>query len=440
MSSKLILIKGGFMSDDKTTAKNVSVDTRLVHGKSFSSAWNFDKHVIPPITANTTYRLDSVERGAQGFADFGDSSEKKDPIWIYDRLDEPNNLMLEEQLTFLEKGDGAVTFASGMGAISSVCFAALKAGDMIYSDPTIYGCTFSLFSNWLPKFGIDLEWKNLQTLEFLENPPENLRLIYLESVANPNLKIAPLDKICARVKELNSSRPEEKKILIAVDNTFATPLSCNPLVLGADFSIHSLTKNIAGFGTELGGAVVSTEQWITPLKVARKDFGAVLNSKSSWHILTHGIPTLSLRFEKQQASAKKIARFLEEHPAVENVLYPELESHPDFKTAQSVLTSNEKTGLNSGFMISFILKSSADKTRDFINYLAEHSYTITLAVSLGLTKTLVEVPRLMTHSSLDDEASKTGDISEKLIRLSIGIENPNDIISDLTHALKETQE
>lgn len=424
---------------DKNNDNNVSIDTRLVHGKSFSDAWNFENHVIPPMTSNTTYRLKSVERGAQGFAEFGDSAKEGTPIWIYDRLDEPSNLMLEEQLAYLEKGDGAVTFASGMGAISAVCLASLKAGDLIYSDPTIYGCTYSLFSNWLPKFGISLEWKNLQTLSFLENPPENLRLIFLESVANPNLKIAPLDKICARVKEINKTRTEENKILIAVDNTFATPLSCNPLSLGADFAIQSLTKNIAGFGTELGGAVVSHMDWITPLKVARKDFGAVLNSKASWQILNHGIPTLSLRFEKQQASAMKVAAFLEEQPEIEKVLYPGLKSHPDFEISKNVLTSNSDGVLNSGYMISFFLKKGPNETKKFVDYLAKNSYTITLAVSLGMTKTLIEVPRLMTHSSFDDAASKIGDISEKLIRLSIGIESPTDIINDIKTALKETQ-
>ncbi len=424
---------------DKNNKTKVSIDTRLVHGKNFSDAWNFDKHVVPPMTASSTYRLDSVERGAQGFVDFGDSKKEGTPIWIYDRLDEPSNLMLEEQLAYLEKGDAAVTFASGMGAISAVCLASLKSGDLIYSDPTIYGCTYSLFSNWLPKFGISLEWKNLQTLNFLEDPPKNLRLIFLESVANPNLKIAPLDKICSRVKEINKNRSEDEQILIAVDNTFATPLSCNPLVLGADFAIQSLTKNIAGFGTELGGAVATQMKWVTPLKVARKDFGAVLNSKTSWQILNHGVPTLSLRFEKQQKTARELAHFLEKCPEVERVLYPGLESHPDFASSKNVLSSDNDGVLNSGYMIAFFLKADSAKTKDFVNYLAKNSYTITLAVSLGMTKTLIEVPRLMTHSSLDDAASKTGDISEKLIRLSIGIENPKDIIADIQEALEKTQ-
>lgn len=424
------------MSDAKKPEEsNPAIDTRLVHGSHHSPAWNFTNHVIPPITSNTTYRLESVERGAQGFVNFGDEETQGQPIWIYDRLDEPNNLMLEEQLAYLERGESAVTFSSGMGAISAVCLASLKAGDMVLSDPTIYGCTFSLFSNWLPKFNLGVTWRDSQSTQFLENPPENLRLIYLESVANPNLKIAPLKKICDRVKELNKSRSEDKQILVAVDNTFATPIGCNPIALGADFVIQSLTKNIAGFGTELGGAVVCSKEWNIPLKVARKDFGAVLNSKSSWHILNHGVPTLNLRYTKQQEGAKKIAEHLSSKEFdVESVLYPGLKTHPNYQKASETLTTDSNGNLNSGFMIAFTLKGDKKRTRKFVDYIAKESYSITLAVSLGLTKTLIEVPRLMTHSSLDDSASKVGDISEKLIRMSVGIENPVDIIKDLEAA------
>lgn len=425
------------MSDaKKPTDSNPAIDTRLVHGSHHSTAWNFNNHVVPPITSNTTYRLESVERGAQGFMNFGDEENSDQPIWVYDRLDEPNNLMLEEQLAYLEKGESAVTFSSGMGAISAVCLASLKAGDVVLSDPTIYGCTYSLFSNWLPKFNLGVEWKDSQKDDFLENPPENLRLIYLESVANPNLKIAPLKKICDRVKELNKNRDDDNKILVAVDNTFATPIGCNPIDLGTDFVIQSLTKNIAGFGTELGGAVVCPKSWNIPLKVARKDFGAVLNSKSSWHILNHGVPTLNLRFKKQQENARVIAKHLSTKSSdIETVLYPGLETHPNFKNAAETLTRDEDGKLNSGFMIAFTLKGDNDRTKKFVNFLAKESYSITLAVSLGLTKTLVEVPRLMTHSGLDDSASKVGDISEKLVRLSVGIENAQDIINDLEAAL-----
>lgn len=420
---------------EKNNPNKFDIDTRLVHGKSVSEAWNFNNHLIPPMTSNTTYRLESVERGAQGFQNFAEPKEGI-PIWVYDRLDEPSNLMLEEQIAYLENADGAVTFSSGMSAISACVLASTKSSDLIVSDPTLYGCTFSFFTNHLPKFGINTQWQDLSSLSFLDNPPENLRIIYLESVANPNLKIAPLKKLCGKVKKINLDRPEDKKILVVVDNTFATPLSCNPLSLGADMCVHSLTKNIEGFGTELGGVVASKKEWILPLRMIRKDFGGVLNSRSSWQILNHGIPTLKLRFEKQQESAKKIADYLALHAETEIVHYPNLKDFKYREQALDNLKTNSNGDLQSGYMIAFTLKGDEDRTKKFVNLIAKDSYSITLAVSLGLTKTLIEVPRLMTHSSYGDEDVKTADIPNKLIRLSIGIESSEDIINDLSVAFE----
>lgn len=412
-----------------------SIETRLVHGEDYTKSWDFSNQLVPPMTSNTTYRLGSVERGAKGFATYGEEEIFEDKkIWIYDRLDEPNNLMLEEQLSYMEQADGAVTFASGMGAISGVVLTTLKTGDLIYSDSAIYGCTHSLFKNWLPRMGINTEWKNFANCDFLDTVPENLKLIYFESVSNPTLKVADIQLICNKVKELNSKRSDENKILVAVDNTFATPLACNPLTLGADFSIHSLTKNISGFGTELGGAVAAAKKWITPLKLIRKDYGAVLNSKSSWSILNHGLPTMHLRFQRQEESAKKIVNHLIEHPKVEKVIYPEL--NPT-EGAKKTLSTNSTNTFHPGFMISFAIQGDAETARQFVNTIAEESYSITLAVSLGLTKTLIEVPRLMTHSAFDDASSLEGDIGDNLIRLSVGVESPNDIIEDLKRALEK---
>ncbi len=422
------------MSKISKTPQSIRQETRLIHGKQHTSAWNFENHLIPPITSNTTYRLGSVQRGAQGFADFGDVDRKDEKIWVYDRLDEPNTIMLEDQLAYLESGDCAVSFGSGMGAISALCMSVLKAGDEVISDPTIYGCTHSLFTNWLPKFNIKTQWEDLSNIDFLSRISDKTRLIYFESVANPTLKIPPIKEIIKKVKEINSSRTEENKILIAIDNTFATPLGCKPLELGADFVIQSLTKNIAGFGTELGGAVICKKEWEITLKVARKDFGAVLNSKSSWQILTHGLPTLSLRFFKQQESALKIAKKLKENSKVKDVFYPGLETHPTYENAKENLLTKDNQ-INGGFMIAFNLEGSIEETMAFVDEIAKNSYSITLAVSLGLVKTLIEVPRLMTHSALDEAASKTGEISTQLIRLSIGLENPEDIINDIEEAI-----
>ncbi len=419
---------------DRSSEK--AIETRLVHGEEHSQSWDFSNQLVPPMTSNTTYRLKSVERGAKGFAEYGSEVLKGDEkIWIYDRLDEPNNLMLEEQLSFMEKAEGSVTFSSGMGAISAVVLSNLKAGDLIYSDSAIYGCTFSLFKNHLPRFNINTKWMDFSNLDFLKEVPENLRLIYFESVANPTLKVIDILKVTKLVNTINENREEDKKILVAVDNTFATPLACNPVALGADFTIHSLTKNISGFGTELGGSVSTSKKWITPLKMIRKDFGAVLNSKSSWSILNHGLPTMHLRFNKQEESAKKIATFLSKHEKIDKVLYPGLD--PSSETFNTLSTNSTKS-FHPGFMISFTLKDENNEiTKNFINTVAKESYTITLAVSLGLTKTLIEVPKLMTHSSYDEASSQESNISDTLIRLSIGVENANDIINDLDEALKQ---
>lgn len=423
------------MSKKLETLKSIRQETRLIHGKEHTNAWNFENHLIPPMTSSSTYRLGSVERGAQGFLDFGSGELKDEKIWVYDRLDQPNTIMLEDQLAYLENGECAITFGSGMGAISALCMSVLKSGDEIVSDPAIYGCTHSLFSNWLPKFQIKTQWENLSNIDFLDRIKENTRLIYFESVANPTLKIPPIKEIILKVKEINKNREEDKKLLVAIDNTFATPLGCKPLDLGADFVIQSLTKNIAGFGTELGGAIICSKAWEIMLKVARKDFGAIMHSKSAWQILTHGLPTLPLRFYRQQESALKIAKKLSENKNVESVLYPSLENHPTYKNAkENLIVENGK--INGGFMIAFHLKGSVEETMSFVNYLAKNSYSITLAVSLGLVKTLIEVPRLMTHSALDDAASVSGDISNQLIRLSIGLESPEDILNDIDKALE----
>ena len=419
-----------------------SIETRLVHGEDYTKSWDFSNQLIPPMTSNTTYRLGSVERGVKGFTTYGEEEGEKDnqekifedkKIWIYDRLDEPNNLMLEEQLSYIEQADGAITFASGMGAISGVVLTTLKAGDLVYSDAAIYGCTHSLFKNWLPRIGINTEWKDFSHVDFLDEVPKNLKLIYFESVSNPTLKVADIDAICKKVKDLNKNRPNEDQILVAIDNTFATPLACNPLTLGADFSIHSLTKNISGFGTELGGAVATSKKWITPLKLIRKDYGAVLNSKSSWSILNHGLPTMHLRFQRQEESARKIVKYLNNHIKVEKVIYPELNQT---EAARKTLSANSTNTFHPGFMISFNIKGNSETARHFVNTIATNAYSITLAVSLGLTKTLIEVPRLMTHSSFDEVSSQKGNIYDTLIRLSVGVENPKDIIKDLEKSLE----
>jgi methionine-gamma-lyase len=390
------------------------------------------------MTASTTFRLESLERGAQGFSTFGATKKTDKPIWIYDRLEEPTTKMLEEQLAALEKGECAVAFASGMGAISSTLLSLLKSNQTVVAHKTLYGCTYSLITNWLPRFNIShnlIDMNNLKDLEKALQAPET-RIIYFESVSNPILEIADLEKIVLLVKNANKKREKDDQIYTVVDNTFPTPWALRPLEWGIDFVIQSLTKNISGFGTEMGGAVIAPKSFEGILRVARKDFGAIIHPYSAWHILVYGISTQAIRFEQQQLSAQKIAQFLENHPKVERVIYPGLKSHPQFKLAKKYLKSPEGK-FAPGTMISFQLKGNMNKCQKLVNDIAQNSYAITLAVSLGLTKTLIEVPGYMTHSAIPSDKRAESGIDPRAIRLSIGLENVDDIINDLESSLKK---
>lgn len=414
--------------------------SKMVHGTPVTNAWEFSKHLIPPITSNTTFRLGSLDRGAKGFLQFGSEELSRDPshepILIYDRLDEPNTLLLEEHLAQLEGSESAVSFGSGMGAISSALLSVMKSGQRVIAHRNLYGCTYSLLADWLPRFGIQSTFIDVNSREHrqLLNDP-NVRVLYFECVSNPSLDLADLPAIMSEVKKINKTRSESDRIITIVDNTFATPWGLRPIEWGIDIVIHSLTKNIGGFGTEMGGAAMSKKTFERGLKLARKDFGAILNPKSAWGITVHGIPTLAIRFEKQQENAMAVANFLERHPKVEKVTYPGLKSYPHAKLAKRVLRSPEGK-FAPGTMISFTVKGNLEKCRRFVDHIAKNSYSITLAVSLGLTKTLIEVPGYMTHAAIPKDKQTESGIDPRLIRLSLGIEDSRDLITDLDAAFR----
>lgn len=412
--------------------------TRLVHGRQKTEAWEFSHHMIPPITAATTFRLDSLERGAQGFVDFAsaDFPQAQSPILIYDRLDEPNAMMLEESLALMESAESAVSFGSGMGAISSALLSVLKSGRRVIAHRTLYGCSYSLLTQWLPRFGIDTAFIDIndpRQRNAFSDPA--VKVVYFESLSNPSLELADLPAVLKDVRDANAGRKPEDRIVTIVDNTFATPWALRPLEHGIDMVVQSLTKNISGFGTEMGGAVLCSKKLEQGLKLARKDFGATLNPKAAWSVLVHGVPTLPLRFEQQQKSARAISEFLEKHPRIESVTYPGLKSYPQSRLARRLLRTPEGA-FAPGTMISFIVKGDMRRCRKFVDRIAKHSYTITLAVSLGTTKTLIEVPGFMTHATIPREKQKESGLDPRSIRLSLGIENAEDIIADLSAALE----
>lgn len=424
------------MKKSNQKKKNHSQKTFNIHGRPETKSWEFSNHLVPPMTASTTFRLQSVKRGADGFQLFAGDTQTKNPIWIYDRLEEPSTKMLEEQLAEMESGETAVSFASGMGAISAALLSQLQAGDEVLAHKTLYGCTYSLITSWLPRFQITHQLVNVNqvTDQHLKNP--KLKVIYFESVSNPNLEIIDLKKIVAVVQQANKKRTEKNRIKIIVDNTFATPWGLRPLEYGVDIVVQSLTKNIAGFGTEMGGAIITSKKYLPEILLIRKDIGAMMSSHAAWTIMVYGVSSQSLRFEAQQKIALQIAKYLESHPKVEQVIYPGLKSFPQYALAKKQLLSPNNE-FCPGTMLAFTLKGSTVKTEKFINWVADNCYTITLAVSLGLIKTLIEVPGLMTHSSVPKDKQQDSGIPAKLIRMSIGLEDVNDLISDLDHALKK---
>lgn len=420
-----------------------SMQTHLIYGKNTSKKWDYSHHVVAPLSSSVIFRLDSVERGAEGFMEFANSKilgEDTVPIYIYDRLGEPNKDMLEENLACVEKGEMAVTFATGMGAISGIFGTLTKTGDEIISHKTLYGCTYSLLSNWYPRYNIKFTPTDLtETDPLLDLISDRTKVIYFESPSNPNMDIIDIGEIRKICDDVNKKRSAENNIHIVVDNTFATPFCQRPIELGADFTIHSLTKGIGGFGTDMGGVVIGPKKFQDLLLMYRKDFGAVLGTKAAWTVLTYGLPTLYLRISQQIKSALQIAAFLNNHPKVDFVNYPGL---PDYKFHE--LAKKQMRDFNGNFapgsLIFFGLKgnSPADRKENgkkMMNYAAKNAYTMTLAVSLGHTRTLMEHPASMTHSVIPPDKLLELGIDPGGIRLAVGLENVNDILMDLDKCL-----
>lgn len=416
--------------------------THLIHGTLHSRLWDYDHHIIPPMSASTAYSLDSVHRGAQGFRQYAsDQAESGSPIYIYDRLDEPTRGLLEQNLAYAEGGEIAVCFATGMAAISAAIGVTVKAGEEILSHHTLYGCTYSLFTHWLPRFNISTKFTDLRDLSTLEESISDCtRVIYLETPVNPTLDLIDIAELRTLLNDINARRENDKQIKIIVDNTFATPYCQRPLTMGADLVVHSLTKNIGGFGTDMGGVVVGAHRYHEPLLMYRKDFGGVLSPKSAWPILVYGLPTLGARTVNQQKTALKVAQFLERHPKVAQVIYPGLESFPQHKLARRQMISYDGK-FAPGFMLFFVLKGDTrtanESAERCIDYIAQNSYSITLAVSLGQIRTLIELPFSMTHAALPEEVKIAKGLAPGGIRMSIGLEDWHDIIEDLSAALEQ---
>ncbi|MBX5481864.1 MAG: aminotransferase class I/II-fold pyridoxal phosphate-dependent enzyme [Myxococcaceae bacterium] len=415
--------------------KDYRLQTRLIHGQFRSKKWDYNHQVVPPMSQSATFRLEGASRGATGFFRFACdriNPDREVPIYIYDRLDEPTRGMLEENLAEAEGAEACVCFATGMAAISAALGVLCQAGDEIVAHRVLYGCTYSLMQNWLPRMGIKTTFVDFNDPDAVKRAiTPKTRVLYAESPVNPNLELVDLERVRALLGDAED-RPQ-----LVVDNTFATPWGQRPMSLGADVVVHSLTKGLGGFGTDMGGAVLTREPLRNLLLMYRKDFGGALSAKAAWTFLVHGLPTLATRMSTAQKTAGVVAEWLQAHPRVKRVSWPGLASFPQRALAEKQLRTPSGE-FAPGTMIYFEIddpEGDGERGGRMMDWIAQSAYSITLAVSLGQVKTLIEHPYSMTHSALSDEDKRKGGLHPGGIRLSIGLEDPADLIADLEAAL-----
>ena len=391
--------------------KKYGLGTTAIHAGTLKNLYGT---LTMPIYQTSTFIFDSAEQGGRRFA-------LEEAGYIYTRLGNPTTTVLENKIAALEEGEAAVATSSGMGAISSTLWTVLKAGDHVVTDKTLYGCTFALMCHGLTRFGIEVTFVDTSNLDEVKNAmKENTRVVYLETPANPNLKIVDLEAL----SKLAHTNPNT---LVIVDNTFATPYMQKPLKLGADIVVHSVTKYINGHGDVIAGLVITNKELADQIRfIGLKDMtGAVLGPQDAYYII-RGMKTFEIRMERHCKNAKKVVEFLNKHPKIERVYYPGLETHPGHEIAKKQMK-------DFGAMISFELKGGFEAGKTLLNNLKLCS----LAVSLGDTETLIQHPASMTHSPYTKEEREAAGITDGLVRLSVGLENVEDIIADLEQGLEK---
>ena len=388
--------------------ENVKFDTVEVHAGEPRDTYG---SLIPPIYQTSTFYFDSTDDAVEACGDYAES-------FAYSRITNPSLDYMEQKLAALEHGKGAVSYASGMGAVAGALFAALKCGDHVIFTKAKYSGTEDITSDWLPRFGIEhdsFQADHLEELEPLIKP--NTKVIYVETPANPTMVLVDLAEV-AKIAHRHGAK-------VFVDNTFATPYNTNPLDLGVDVVIHSLTKYIGGHGDLLGGAVISNDtEFLRQCRLGTlMHFGAVMAPFTAF-LVCRGMKTLGVRMRQHNENALKIARWLEADPRIETVRYPFLESNPQYDIAKKQMRGG-------GGMTSFDVKGGLEAGKKFINSLK----LCTLAVSLGDTETLVEQAAAMTHTMIPKEVREAAGITDGMIRMSVGLEDADDIIADLDQAL-----
>lgn len=389
--------------------KNKGFATRAIHGGHQPNQYGA---LSTPIYQTSTFVFDNAKQGGDRFA-------LKEDGYIYSRLGNPTNTSLEEKLALLEGTEAAISTASGIGAISAAMWTALKAGDHVVASDTLYGCTFAYLNHGLTRYGVEVTFCDASDPENIKKAmQENTRVVYLETPANPSLKINDIEAI-------SKIAHENKNCLVFVDNTFCTPYIQRPTELGADVVIHSGTKYLNGHGDVISGFVCGTKEFIDNVRFfGIKDMTGANLSPFDAFLIIRGLKTLAIRMDRHCANAMKVAEFLESHPAVEKVYYPGLKSFPHYELAKKQMKLP-------GGMVAFELKGGLEEGIKVM----DNVKLCKLAVSLGDAESLIEHPASMTHSPYSAEERAEAGISDSLVRLSVGLEDATDIIEDLNNVL-----
>jgi cystathionine beta-lyase/cystathionine gamma-synthase len=336
---------------------------------------------------------------------------------FYTRYGNPTNSVAEKTIAALEGTDAALTFASGMGAITTTIMALLKHGDHVVAQRDIYGGANKFLAQWLPKMGIETTFVDTTKYEQHERAIRpNTKLLYLESPTNPTLRVVDFKKVASLAKQ--------RGILSMIDSTFGTPMNQHPAEYGIDLVMHSGTKYLAGHSDLICGAVAARQELIGQIWATRTTLGNCMDPHASW-VLVRGMKTLSVRVARQNANAQRVAEFLSEHAKVRSVNYPFLKSHPQHEIAHKQMRGG-------GGIVSFEVEGTGEDARR----VTEAMRLFTLAPSLGSVESLVSIPVLTSHAMVSAEERAKMGVTEQLIRLSVGIENVDDLIADLEHALE----
>jgi methionine-gamma-lyase len=387
--------------------KPLGVNSKLIHAgykPDHTGAVNV------PIYQTSTFSFRNAKHGAALFAG-------EEQGYTYTRIANPTVCALEESIAELENGCGGVATSSGMGAISTTYLALLQSGAHMVSTASVYGPSRNLMENHFSRFGVESTYVDTSDLRQVRKASRsNTKLIYIETPANPTMQVTDIERVAALA--------HEQDCLVAVDNSFASPYLQQPLDLGADVVLHSVTKFISGHSDVIGGILVAKDPALLKrLRAVMVNSGCSMDPHQAFLVL-RGVKTLGVRVERAQQNAMAVARWLEMQPEIETVRYIGLRSHP-----QHELAKRQMRGF--GSMISFELKGGMDAGRQLLDRVR----LATLAVSLGGVETLIEHPASMTHAAILPEERRRAGVSDGLVRYSVGIEDVEDLIADLRQAL-----